>query len=63
MKLTQLSWSITRMESGKTGAWYMEEQEFGKSHIAGTDQTTTLGYPMMEGPEEQGSFGESEGWQ
>lgn len=41
----------------------MEEQEFGKSHIAGTDQTTTLGYPMMEGPEEQGSFGESEGWQ
>lgn len=42
MKLAQLS--ISRMESGKTGAWYMEEQEFGKSHMSGMDQTITLGY-------------------
>lgn len=31
--------------SGKTGGWYMEEQEFRKSHMAGVHQTITLGYP------------------
>lgn len=52
--MSQLRWhdeaGTAQLEHHQDGVWEqrnVKEQEFGKSHIAGMERTTTLGYPSM----------------